>query len=140
MSSAAIDVAIFTALTNDATLTTLAPGGVFRGTSPQGALQPFVIVEIVDHLDEPQMSTSTPAFESVRYMIKAVDGSTSMVAASAAADRIYAILNGATLSISGYDSMLCVREERVAYTEVDDASDHRFQHNGGMYRVMVDPQ
>ena len=140
MSSAAIDAAIFAALSNDATLTTLAPGGVFRGTSPQGASQPFVIVEIIDHLDEPQMSTATPAFESVRYMIKAIDGSTSMVAASSAADRIYAILNGATLSISGYDSMLCVRDERVAYTEVDDASDHRFQHNGGIYRVVADPQ
>ena len=59
MSSAAIDSAIFSALSNDATLTTLAPGGVFRGTSPQGAAQPFVIVEVVDHLDEPQMSTSS---------------------------------------------------------------------------------
>jgi hypothetical protein len=138
MSSAAIDAAIFSALSNDATLTTLAPGGVFRGTSPQGALQPFVIVEIVDHIDELQMGASTTAFESVRYMVKAVDGSTSMLAAQSAADRIYAILNGAALSVSGYHSMLCVREERVAYTEVDDSSDHRFQHSGGMYRVMVD--
>lgn len=137
--SAAIDAAIFTVLRNDATLTTLAPGGVFRGISPQGASRPFVIVDLVDHFDEPEMGTATPAFESVRYMIKAVDGSTSMTAASAAADRIYAILNGATLSISGYTSLLCVREERVVYTEVDDASDNRYQHNGGMYRVMVDP-
>ncbi|NBQ42796.1 MAG: DUF3168 domain-containing protein [Mycobacteriaceae bacterium] len=139
MSGGAVDVAIVTALASDSQLTTLAPGGVFRGTAPQGVNQPFVIVDLVTHADALQMANSN-AYESALYMVKAVHASTSGVAAQAAADRIHALLNQATLTATGYDWMSCVREERVAYTEVDDASDRRYQHRGGMYRVMVDPQ
>lgn len=139
MSSAAIDAAILAKLSGDAQLTTLAPGGVFRGTSPQGAAQPFVIVDLVTHQDEWQIGQAS-AYESAVYLVKAVQGSTSGAGAQAAADRIDALLNNAALSVAGYDLMLCAREERIAYLEVDDASDHRFQHRGGLYRVMVDPQ
>lgn len=138
MSSAAIDAAIVARLAGDAQLTALAPGGVFRGVSPQGAAQPFVIVDLVTHADEWEMGQAA-AYESVLYQVKAVQGSTSGTGAQAAADRIQTLLDNVALSVIGYHSMLCAREERIAYTEVDDASDHRFQHRGGLYRVMVDP-
>lgn len=138
MSSANIDAAIFSLLANDATLTSLAPGGVFRSTSPPNISSPFVIVDLVEHTDEHEMGSATPALEDVRYQVKAVDNSKSMLGAQAAADRIHTLLNGATLTITGYTSLNCVRDERIAYIEVDTPG-FRFAHAGGIYHVMVDP-
>jgi hypothetical protein len=139
MSSSAIDAAIVGMLSADTQLNTLAPGGVFRSVSPQGTPEPYVIVDLVTHRDELEMNSGDAAYESALYLVKAVHGSTSGAAAQSAADRIHALLNNASLSVTGYSLMLLFREERIAYVEIDDNSDHRYQHRGGLYRVMVDP-
>lgn len=138
MSSNAIDQALIGALANDATLSTLAPGGVYRGVAPQSVDAPYVIIELVTAEDEPELQFGT-AFESILYLVKAVAQGTTAGTAQNAADRIHTILQNAVLTISGYRCMLCQREERIAYVEIDDGSDNRYQHRGGMYRVIVDP-
>lgn len=136
-STAAVDAALIARLASDSTLATLAPGGVYRDTAPQGARTPFVIVSQVAHEDE--YSIGSQAFEQIRYLVKAVDLQTSATSAQAVADRLQALLQVTTLTMTGYRSVLIQREERVAYVEVDDASDRRYQHRGGVYLVMVEP-
>jgi len=135
-STAAIDAAVIAKLATDATLTGLAPGGVFRDMAPQSVTTPFVIVSQMAHEDD--YAIGSQAFEQVRYMVKGVHLSTSGLTAQGVADRIQTILQGATLTITGYRSMLVQREERLAYTEVDDASDRRWQHRGGIYLVVAE--
>ena len=136
-STAAVDAALIARLAGDATLASLAPGGVYRDTAPQGARTPFVIVSQVAHEDD--YSIGAQAFEQIRYLVKAVDLQTSGTAAQTVADRLQALLQVTTLTMTGYRSVLIQREERVAYVEVDDASDRRYQHRGGVYLVMVEP-
>lgn len=136
-STAAVDAALIARLASDATLTTLAPGGVYRDVAPQNTRTPFVIVSQVAHEDD--YSIGSQAFEQVRYLVKAVDLQTSGTAAQAVADRVQTLLQVTTLTMTGYRSVLIQREERVAYVEVDDSSDRRYQHRGGVYLVMVEP-
>lgn len=136
-STAAVDAAVIAKLANDATLSGLAPGGIYRDTAPQGVSTPYVIVSQVSHEDD--YSIGSQAFESIRYLVKAVDMNTSGTAAQAVADRVQTLLQTVTLTITGYRSVWVQREERVVYVEVDDASDRRYQHRGGIYLVMVEP-
>lgn len=135
-STAAIDAAVIARLAGDATLTAAAPGGVYRDVAPQGASTPFVIVSQMAHEDD--YALGAQAYERVLYLVKAVDLATSGTGAQAAADRVHALLQEATLTITGYRSMLVQREERVAYVEVVDGSDRRYQHRGGMYAVFAE--
>lgn len=135
-SVSAIDAAVIAKLANDATLTSLAPGGIYRDTAPQGVQTPFVIVSQLDHNDE--YSVGSAAYETVSYLIKAVHQSTSGTTAQSVADRIQTLLQGAALTITGYRLLLIQREGSLAYTEVDDGSDRRYQHRGGTYFLMVE--
>lgn len=135
-SVAAIDQAIIARLSSDAALAALAPGGVFRETAPQGATTPFVIVEGMTHRDEYAIGSS--AYEELIYLVKGIAQSTSGTSAQSIADRVQALLHGVTLTITGYRAMLVQREERVAYVEIDDESDRRWQHRGALYRVFAE--
>lgn len=137
MSSGAIDVAIVARLAGDATLAGLAPGGVFRDVAPQGVVEPFVVVTQAAHEDEYQFRGL--AWESYLYAIKAVHGATSGASAQSAADRIHALMQDASPTIAGFRTMLIQRDSRIAYVEVDDRSDRRYQHRGGLYRVVAEP-
>jgi hypothetical protein len=134
--TAAIDQALIALLANDATLTAAAPGGIYRDIAPQKAATPFIIVSQMAHEDQYQLGAQ--AFEHVRYIVKAVDQSTTGSAAQTAASRIHTILQDSTLTATGYGSLLVQREERIAYVEPEDDSDRRWQHRGGMYYVMVE--
>lgn len=118
-------------------LMTLMTDGIFQDVARSGATK-FVIVSLVFETDE--YSFSGRAFEQSRYLVKAVDLNTSPVRAKAAAARIDAVLNDAQITVSGYGSMLVQREERLHFTEVDDADkDIRWIHSGGRFIVYVSP-
>lgn len=135
-SPSAIDAAVIAKLANDATLTGLAPGGIYRDTAPQGVTTPFVIVSQVDHDDA--YAIGSAAYQQVTYLIKGVHQSTSGTTAQQIADRIQVLLQGAALTMTGYRLMLLDREGSIAYTEVDDGSDRRYQHRGGTYTVTAE--
>lgn len=135
--SSAVDAALVAKLLGDAALTALIPDGVYFDAAKQGATR-FVIVSLVDAHDTPQFGARS--FEDALYLVKAVALSSSGADVRAAAARIDALLEGGTLAIAGYSVMVLEREERVRYTEVDDADQSiRWQHRGGRYRVMVSP-
>lgn len=137
--STAIDNALIALLASDVTLLTLCPNGVYWEEAPAVVRATrFVIVSLVDAHDTPQFGARS--FEDALYLVKAVALSSSGADVRAAAARIDALLEGGTLAIAGYSVMVLEREERVRYTEVDDADQSiRWQHRGGRYRVMVSP-
>lgn len=136
MSVAALDNGLIAALKADAQLTALAPGGVYRDIAPDGVAEPFVIVTLMSHHDVPQFG-ATEAYQEARYLVKAVGKGTSPTSTESAADRIHAVLQNATLTMSGFSQMGCFREERISYVEADAPS--RYQHRGGIYVVRACP-
>ena len=138
MSSQAVDTALIAKLTGDATLMGLAPGGVYREVAPQGVAEPFIIVQQYTHEDQYLLRRQS-AFESFAYLVKAVQQSLTASAVQACADRIQTLLQNGTLSPTGYTLTLMQREERIATVEIDEDRDLRYQHRGGLYRVIVEP-
>lgn len=138
--SSEVDAAIVAALKADTStggLMTLMTDGVWMDMAPKDSTK-FVIVSLATHLDEYDFGGE--AFEDARYLVKAVDLNVSGQRVKAAAARIQAVLQDATLSINGYGQMLLQREERIRYTEVSDSNpDIRWQHRGGRYRIFVSP-
>lgn len=138
MSSGNVDLALIAKLAGDATLATLAPGGVFREVAPQGVAEPYVIVQLIGHRDDYQLNRAQ-AFEDCTYMVKAVQQANSGTAVQAVADRVQALLHNGTLTITGYRLVNLMRTERIAYVEIDEDRDRRYQHRGGLYEVLVEP-
>jgi Protein of unknown function (DUF3168) len=134
--STAIDAAVMSKLQGDATLTGLAPGGVYPDVAPEDTPDPFVIVTLQAHEDVHEL-TRLSAFEVPRYLVKAVGLGTDAADAVAAYARIHALLQGQTLTISGFTWMDTARESRVKYVERDGPV--YWQHVGGIYRVEACP-
>src|SRR5678816_383390 len=131
--SSLIDNALIAKLGADATLLAICTNGVYWDEAPSGSTK-FVIVSLVDELDEPQFQGR--AYEDALYLVKAVALSTSGADIKAAAARIDVLLEDQTLTVAGYTHMVMNRESRVRITEVDDIDPSiRWFHRGGNYRV-----
>jgi hypothetical protein len=131
--SSAIDNALIAKLGADATLLSYMTNGVYWDEAPQGSTK-FVIVSMVDQIDEPQFQGR--AYEDALYLVKAVALSTAGANIQAAAARIDTLLEDQTLTVAGYTHMVMHREARVRLTEVDDLdASIRWFHRGGHYRV-----
>jgi hypothetical protein len=140
--SSNVDAALVLKLMNDATLMNIVPHGVFFDIAPQGdpanPVTKFVIVTQQAHEDTAGLN-QTDAYEQFTYLVKAVTSNTSGADVKAAADRIHTLLHHGTLTITGYTLMAMFRSARIRYTELDDESDLRWQHRGGLYEVHVSP-
>lgn len=137
----AIDLALVNALKGDATLTTLAPGGIFRDVAPEDVVTSAVnnasqVFGIVTLQSAPQWySFESRAFEELRYLVKFVTRSTSPVGAQSALDRAETVLS--TLAVSGFGISCSRREERIAYVESDGPVN--WQHRGCSWLLMASP-
>lgn len=135
MAPSAIDAALIGKLVNDATLMALTTDGVYFGEGKPG-LTAFTLVSLAG--GETESVFGSRAIDSRLYLVKAVIKGTASANARAAADRIDALLQDGTLSVSGYNFMDCNLEEPIGVTEVDDLDQAiRWQHFGGFYRVQV---
>jgi hypothetical protein len=137
----AIDIAVVNALKGDATLTTLAPGGVFRDVAPEAVVSsavadPAQVFGLVTLQSAPQVYAFTErAFEECRYLVKFVSPSTSPLGAQAALDRAEVVLGA--LTVPGFVLSCTRREERISYVE-DDGPVY-WQHRGVSWLVVVSP-
>jgi hypothetical protein len=137
--SAAMDLAVINALRNDATLTALAPGGVYRDDAPENVVdaaitdpdEVFGVVTLQSALTK--HAFETPAQEENRYLVKFVSPSNAPTVAQSAADRAETVL--AALSVTGYGVTCSRREERIAYVEPDGPV--RWQHRGVIWLVVA---
>lgn len=132
-----LDAAVIAALANDAQLSTLAPGGIYRDVAPQQRTAGvFGVVSLTSHEDDYQVGGA--AYESALYLVKFVGESKNASSAQAAASRAHTVLQRVALSATGYKVLECAREERIAYVEPVDDGDRLFQHRGGYYRVIAE--
>jgi len=137
----ALDTAIVNALKQDATLATLAPGGVFRDVAPEAVVTSALadsseVFGIVTLQAAPQSYVFTGrALEECRYLVKFISPSTSPVGAQAALDRAEIVLS--TVTASGFAISCSRREERISYVESDGPV--FWQHRGVQWLLVASP-
>lgn len=134
--TAEVDKALLAKLLADSTLTSLMTDGIYFDVAPQGAKN-FVIISQMSHEDSYDLGGQ--AYERILYLVKAVGQATNVTNVKTAAARIQTLLQDGTLNATGYLLMYMRRSERVAKPEVDQDSDLRWQHRGGLYDVWVQP-
>jgi len=109
------------------------PKAVWEDVAPQGSGHPFVVISL--NSGPKEFTLDGLAFDKPRYLIKAVDPSSSAVKAGQIADRVEAVLTDADLTIAGRHHAYLRPESDVAYSEVKDGKTYR--HRGGLYRLYV---
>lgn len=127
----AIEKALYARLSGDATLTGLAPGGVWRGVAPVSTSGVAVIFAQASEND--QYTLADRAVSESSYLVKAVAPGESATPAWNAADRIDALLTDANIALET-GTLLSIRRERVtSFTELDGGE--QYQHAGGYYII-----
>lgn len=126
-----LEAALYAKLSGDATLATLAPGGVWRGVAPSGVTGTFVTVSQVGATDE--YTLPQRAWTAYRYDVKAISPGESAVPALNAAERIDSVLTDAEWTLqSGY---VLVSRREAAFTYVETDAGETYQHAGGTYLI-----
>ena len=90
----------------------------------------------VDTLDSPGHSDN--GYFDVTATVKIIDQSEDQSAAAAAFDRVGTLLMGNTLAVSGYVVMGVQRGSEFSYPEYENG--RTYQHVGGEFRILVQPQ
>lgn len=129
-----IDSAILATL-NDPALLALMPNGVYWGIASEKMTR-FVVVDRVTQSDEHTFGSRS--HEDLLYRVRAIALSTTNPDMKAAAARIDALLDGGTLTATGYVLMTMYREEPIRFTERDEIDPTiRWFWRGGLYRVVM---
>ncbi|MGH9161495.1 MAG: tail completion protein gp17 [Vicinamibacteraceae bacterium] len=130
-----IDTAIVTHLSADATIVSLATGGVWLETAPGHVASPFVIVSRRFSEDENVVGLGEST-ETVEYLVKAVDQSTSVTTVNLLAKAIRTRMK-TTFEATGYDILAVIRTGTAGpFAElVDDQI--TWQHRGQLYEVVA---
>lgn len=126
---------LYSTLSTDSQLTTALGGRRIYGyVAPQGAAMPYVILS---HQGGHDVRGVGPGriMASVLYQVKVVGEGASFNGIKSAADRLDALLQGASGSVVDGAVLACVREQPLAYVEVDSGAQYR--HLGGLYRIMA---
>lgn len=116
MGSAALDTAVAAALGADATLATLAPGGVWQDLAPADAREPVVVFSLEQGQDDYAMGRR---LERGRYRVLVAGTQPVAPSVRSAADRIDAVLQDTTLTVTGYTGVSLRRLSRAATVDVD---------------------
>jgi hypothetical protein len=141
--STAIRRALYGKLAGDTTLNNLlgtpAAGyskAIYHQQAPDNAPFPFVILsEDVPELPTEAMGDPEALLTDI-WLVKAIDRNTSADAAEAIAARIKALLNDATLTISGATHLYLRRQSGIVYPETTDGV--QYKHYGGLYRLVYE--
>lgn len=134
----AADEALIARLQADATLATLAPGGVWPDVSPENTTDVHVVVTL--QIEQTEYEFESVSHRIARLQVKAVGRATDAEGVKAAADRIAALLDGQSFSITGETLMTCHRapdNSKFAYTERD--GPYLWKHAGFDLEVWSDP-
>jgi hypothetical protein len=134
--------AIYGKLAGDTTLTNMlgtpAPGfskSIYHAQAPAGASFPFVIINKQSGV--PTEAFADPsALENDIWLIRATDKSTTADTAEAIAARVIALLNDATLTISGATHYYLRRQSDVEFLETTDGV--RYPHAGALFRLIYE--
>lgn len=107
---------------------------IYHQLAPAGADFPYLIFSKSSGV--PTEAFGDPdAFDTDVWLVKAVDEARSADDAEAIADRVKALLNDATLSISGATLTYLRRQSDVEYSETDHGTESK--HVGANYRLVT---
>lgn len=126
-------------LASDATLTTLAPGGVWEDPSPQGPSSPIVVIGYETAVT--QHCGGGRAVTEFYYAVKVVGAASAIAAIRAAALRINALLDMGPIvphGLAGYSVLTSKCTEPISYPDPEPVTGIRFEHRGGHYRIDVE--
>lgn len=123
----------------DSTLMALATGGVHNSEAPRKTACPYVIVNHQAARDSMGLGT-VRVVSHLTYLVKAVGEGQNYIALEPLADRIDALLHGASGEVAGLDGagaelLSCVRVAPVAYPETQEGQP--FRHLGGLYQIVA---
>lgn len=124
--------AITLALQADSGVTSLATGGIHPHVAPEGAECPYVIV-IAQQAPQPERVFQGIAFEDAIYLVKAVDKNPSPETVGQINAAIRAALDGAEISVEGYELITLIWRGDLSYFEEYDGQ--VYQHEGGFYQI-----
>lgn len=134
--------ALYGRLAGDTTLNGLLaappPGrakSIYHNQAPAEAQFPYVLFQKQSGVPTEAMGDPS-AMDTDVWLVKAVDHNTTADPAEAVAARIIALLNDATLSISGMALLYLRRQSDVEYPEVADGE--MYQHVGANFRLVTD--
>lgn len=134
--SSEVDGAIVTLLQNDAQLKAILPSGIFFDVATQDAKK-YAVITLMNHDDT--YVFQEVGFEIFTYFIKAVTLGESGLEVKNASQRIYTVLQSATLVVPGYVQMRIERTKYRRWSEVDSVTGARWQQRGGQYDVWMQP-
>lgn len=129
-----VDEWLYGVLVNDAQLSALVGGRIFSYVAPLTATTPFVVFNHQAGTDVRGVGT-VRVMTSLVYQVKVVGQGESVRSLKPIADRIDALLHGASGSVADGTVLTCVREQQVAYAEVDEGV--RYNHLGGLWRILA---
>lgn len=124
---------LYETLSGDAMITAQVSTRIYSYQAPAGAAMPFILYSFQGGSDLNSLG-SVRSLSGPLYQVKVVGLGSSMAALKTVADRIDALLQGAT-KLSAQIVLRCLREQSISYPETD--GDARFNHLGGLYRVIV---
>lgn len=134
--SSDIDNALINKLRADAQLAAVMPDGIHWDVASTTTAKRFVTVSFVEQHDVQQFGER--AFEDASYEVIARGLSKVVPDMDAAEDRIDALLDHGTLTVTGYGLMTMYREERIRINEPDDVDPSiLWFHRGGRYRLVM---
>ncbi len=134
--SARVEEWLYTVLSGDAALAALV-SGVYGYLAPQGTASPWVTFSHQAGTDVMVVGTAR-IMTNFLYQVKATGSGESMAALKAVADRIDAVLQAASGTVSDGRIISCVREQDLVMVETD-LSGTRWNHAGGIYRIYAQP-
>lgn len=126
---------LYSRLSGDATLVSKVGTRIYAYVAPATADTPFVVFTAQSPGFDVMGVGTARVMLNCLYQVKVVVQDGSFNGAKDAADRIDALLHGATGTPAGGQVLGCVREGPLAYAEVSDGIEYR--HLGGLYRIWV---
>jgi hypothetical protein len=132
--TARVDRWLYELLSGDQELQSLVGDRVYGYLAPPGAQFPFVVFT---HQGGHDVLGVGPArvMAHLLYQVKAVGKGNSFAPLQPIADRVDALLQGASGSVVDGYVLICVREHPFAFVEVDNGVEYR--HIGGLWRILI---
>jgi hypothetical protein len=122
-----------TTLRADAALAAIVGTRIYEGVAPQGTAYPFVVFQTLSTLDYKPAAGGARVWTACEIMVKVIVEGESYSPASAAYDRIDALIKRATGTIAGGTIIASTRESALAYGE--ESNGKHYRHLGGTYRI-----
>ena len=115
---------------------TLVGGRIYAYLAPERSAYPLVIFSHQGDYDVMGVGTAR-ILASTLYQVKAVGkaSAVSMMSLQAIADRIDALLQGASGTVTDGEIVSCVREQQISYVEYAESA--VYGHLGGLYRIQI---